>query len=90
MDRFFLNNEESDRCLSCMGNTYWSSSSLPNMNAIHWRIKVTNFVKRLTWDNARRPANACPDIAILKDKFFEKPVQKFMTAIKGTKNNIHT
>ena len=38
---FFLNNEESESCLSCMGNTYWSfSSSLPNMKAIHWRIKV--------------------------------------------------
>ena len=34
MDGFF--NEESENCLSCMGNTYWSaSSSLPNMKAIH-------------------------------------------------------
>ena len=38
----FLNNEESESYLSCIGNTYWSSSSyLPNMKAIHWRIKVT-------------------------------------------------
>ena len=32
----FLNNKESESCLSCMGNTFWSSSSsLPNMKAIH-------------------------------------------------------
>ena len=55
MDRFFLNNEESESCLSCMWNTYWpSSSSLPNMKAIHW-IKVTygfekRLTKRLKWD----------------------------------------
>ena len=72
IDCFFLNNEESASCLSCMWNIYWSSSSsLPNMKAIHWRIKVTcNFekrlTKRLTWCNAWcLPAQ--PDIAILKD-----------------------
>ena len=38
----FLNNKESQSSLSCTWNTYWSSSSsLPNMKAIHWRIKVT-------------------------------------------------
>ena len=35
--------------------------------------------KRLTWDDARRPMparpSAHPDIAILKDVFFEKPIQ---------------
>ena len=57
MDCFFKN-EESESCLSCMWNTCWSSSSsLPNMKAIHWRIKVTyNFEKRLTWDDAQPPA----------------------------------
>ena len=49
MDRFFLNNEESESCLSCMWNTLWSSSSsLPNMKAIQWRMKVTyNFEKKV-------------------------------------------
>ena len=61
MDIFFLNNDKSESCLSCTWNTYWSSSSsLPNMKAIHWRVKVTyNFekrlTKRLTWDAARPP-----------------------------------
>ena len=78
-----LNNEESESCLSCMRNTYWSSSSsLPNMKAIHWRINVTyNFekrlTKRLTWDDTRSQTPAFPDIAILEDGFFEKPIQKF-------------
>ena len=37
----FLNNDESKSCLSYMWNIYWSSSSsLPNMKTIHWRIKV--------------------------------------------------
>ena len=55
----FLNNEESKSCLSCMWNIYWSSSlSLPNIKAIHWRIKVTyNF------------ENSCRDLAIIKDGF---------------------
>ena len=48
----FLNNEERESCSSF--------STLPNMKAIHWRIKVTyNFEKRLTkmltWDDTRRP-----------------------------------
>ena len=70
----FLNKKFSESCLSCMENTYWSSSSSPpNMKAIHWRIKITyNFEKRLTkrftWDDARPPT--LPDIAILKAGFF--------------------
>ena len=62
----FLSNKVSKSCLSCMWNIYWSSaSSLANMKAIHWRIKVTyNFEKRLTKsqtsDDARRPPDARP------------------------------
>ena len=75
---FFFNNKESEICLSCTWNTYWSSSSsLPNMKAIHWRTKVTyRFEKRLTWDDARSLLPDCPDMGILKDRFFGKPVQK--------------
>ena len=53
----FLNNEESDSCLSCTWNTYWSSSSfLPNIKAIHWRIKVTyNFEKKVNQKQAFKP-----------------------------------
>ena len=76
----WLNNEESESCHSCMWITYWSSSSsLPNMKAICWRLKVTyNFektlTKRLTSDDARRQtSNTRPDIAILKDRSFLKP-----------------
>ena len=82
MDIFILKNEESESCLSCMGNTHWSSfSSPPNMKAIHWRIKVTyNFekrlTKRLTWDNAYHPIPAHLDIAILKDGLFSKNPSK--------------
>ena len=51
-----------------MWNTYWcSSSSLPNMKAIHWRMKVTLTLKkrltmkRLIWDdNCSPPPDRCP------------------------------
>ena len=71
---FFLNNEVSESCLFCIWNTCWSSSSsLPNMKAIHWMIKVTyNFEKRLTWDDAWCPTPARPDNAVLTDGFFER------------------
>ena len=62
-----------------MGNTCWSSSSsLPNMKAIHWRIKVTyNFEKRLTWDDARRqPIRRPPDHCYFKWQIFGKNPSK--------------
>ena len=65
MDGVFQIMKKIESCLSCMWNTYGpSSSSLPNMKAIHWRIKVTynfekRFTKRLAWDDARRPPGHC-------------------------------
>ena len=72
-----------------MWHAYWSlSSSLPNIKAIHWRIKVTyNFEKRLTeqqtWDDARR-SPARPDIAISRDGL-KKQKQKKKKKTKKTK-----
>ena len=45
-----VHNEESESCFSCTRHACWSPAlSLPNMKAIHLRIKVTyNFAKRLT------------------------------------------
>ena len=61
----FLQEKESESCLSCMWHAYWSSSSYS------FEKRLT---KRLTWDDAQRPMPARPhsrpDIAILKDRFF--------------------
>ena len=59
-----------------MWHPYWSSSSsLPNMKAIHWRIKVTyNFEKKVNpkVNLGRRPTPACPPAACLPGHCFFK------------------
>ena len=62
-----------------MWNTYWSSSSsLPNMKAIHWRIKVKYNWKKVNQkvNLERRPIPAHTDIALLRDPFFKKNFSK--------------
>ena len=69
----FLNNKESDSCLS-----WYTSSSLPNMKAIHcqnngniqlWKtVNQTVNLEQHLMPEARTPAR--PDIAFLKDRLF--------------------
>ena len=75
----FLQEEESESCLSCTWYAYWSvSSSLPNMKAIHWLIKVTHNFEKKVKQKVNLGWHPMPTRTSLfqRTDFFEKPVQK--------------
>ena len=62
-----------------MGNTYWSFLSLPNMKAIHLRIKVIyNFEKKVNLGR-RLPARRPPRHCYFKGQIFLKTRPKIRT-----------
>ena len=76
-----------------MWHAYWSSSSsLPNMKTVHWRIKVTyNFEKRVNQkvNLGRCPMPVCPDIAILKDRFLKNPSKNVSLPVSESEGSDH-